>query len=407
MESVPKYIGNTKSKELHIADCYTVRNMYHSNQRPFQDINQAVLAGYDFCGHCLPQYGIDTNEPKEASYFFGHFYAKTSINAPQTINNTELEPGCSIELFVSLHQNVFEDGQWMLQPVSHHKVDVLSNRMDFETKKTGDDGIAHWTPSLSEQASPGNINFQAETNIGKDLIWGTQNRGTLNFSVPNEIKFSEGQRLEFDHETRIHFQLLKRKTIQADVFRGHTENEFTHIKELRRFEDGPLPEGEHFLFWDGTTEHDPEKHKQVDRGVYKIVLQGTKGDRDRAARYLYKKKGSVLVDEPEVVDPLISHITFGTNPFSNKSKTTIRFTLAKKAMVNIHIQHRNWRFKGDCLKELVRNKTFEAGSHSVTWNGTNNAGGQVSLGAYKIRIKANDQQWIKGGLWKKAVWNVD
>jgi flagellar hook assembly protein FlgD len=71
------------------------------------------------------------------------------------------------------------------------------------------------------------------------------------------------------------------------------------------------------------------------------------------------------------------------NPFN--PSTTVAFDLAKPAMVRIGI----YDVSGRLVRTLI-NRSMEAGSHDVGWNGTNNAGTGVPSGMYFYRMTTSD-----------------
>ena len=71
------------------------------------------------------------------------------------------------------------------------------------------------------------------------------------------------------------------------------------------------------------------------------------------------------------------------NPFN--PETTIRFSLASDAKTELAI----YNVKGQRVKTLVNDK-LKAGSHTVRWQGRNDAGKGVSSGVYLYKLKAGD-----------------
>lgn len=72
------------------------------------------------------------------------------------------------------------------------------------------------------------------------------------------------------------------------------------------------------------------------------------------------------------------------NPFSNS--TTIDFQLESTKKVNLTI----FDMSGNQVK-VMANQTYPSGSHSITWNGTDGNGRQLSSGIYFYVLKADDQ----------------
>ncbi|OQY25907.1 MAG: hypothetical protein B6244_14615 [Candidatus Cloacimonetes bacterium 4572_55] len=71
------------------------------------------------------------------------------------------------------------------------------------------------------------------------------------------------------------------------------------------------------------------------------------------------------------------------NPFN--PATTIRFFLSETTPVQLSIYNIN----GQLVNRLLAGTIYEAGSHSVTWNGVDNKGNPVVSGVYLYRLKTN------------------
>jgi hypothetical protein len=76
------------------------------------------------------------------------------------------------------------------------------------------------------------------------------------------------------------------------------------------------------------------------------------------------------------------------NPFTYS--TTIEFTITEKKQISVVI----YDFSGNQVKSLV-NKNYSAGKYSLSWDGTNESGTQVTSGMYFYILKADDQQISK------------
>ncbi|MGE5314149.1 MAG: C-GCAxxG-C-C family (seleno)protein [Acidobacteriota bacterium] len=70
------------------------------------------------------------------------------------------------------------------------------------------------------------------------------------------------------------------------------------------------------------------------------------------------------------------------NPFN--PATNIEFSVPKSEKVSVVI----YDIQGREVKKLVDQESFEAGSYSVEWNGTDNSGGNVVSGIYFARMNA-------------------
>ncbi len=76
------------------------------------------------------------------------------------------------------------------------------------------------------------------------------------------------------------------------------------------------------------------------------------------------------------------------NPFN--LATNISFYLSEKSQVNLNI----YNVLGEKVRTLV-NGTLDAGSHSITWDGKNEAGSVVASGIYFYRLNVGDQVMTK------------
>ena len=76
------------------------------------------------------------------------------------------------------------------------------------------------------------------------------------------------------------------------------------------------------------------------------------------------------------------------NPFN--PTTRINYDLPKATHVNLTV----FNVLGQTVTTL-KDGFMEAGSHSITWNGTDNGGATVASGIYFYRIEADDFQATK------------
>jgi hypothetical protein len=89
------------------------------------------------------------------------------------------------------------------------------------------------------------------------------------------------------------------------------------------------------------------------------------------------------VDDATVVPSTFALAQNYPNPFN--PTTTIEFSLAKREMVMIEI----FNTLGQKVRTLL-NESKGAGSHSIEWTGTDDAGDPVSTGVYLYRLTAGD-----------------
>lgn len=403
-----KFIGNIRSKEFHRFDCFALKNVYNINQRPFYSKKQAISKGYDPCGHCLGAKKKKSEVKGVNEHYFGHFYGIFNGISTDDYSGIDVNHGDEINVFVKLQKVVFENGKWTMIPINNHNIDIFCDFINFPTQITDNDGLAKWNYTIPNDFEPGTTDMRVNPHIEENLIW-QNGSGSLFFNVPQQIEILKNIPKDFDQETKIVFKLAIDKKIKADIYRGSSENDFSHINNLRDFNNGIMKANDGaFLKWDGTIDHGVWKGTSVKRGKYKVVIRGENGISDRDDLYLNKKKGILGGVDPEPNQPndYVSGISFSRNPFSKKTKVTLKFTLKKSATVSIHIQHINWNFIGECVKEFFNNKYLKKGPHSYTWDGINNSDSQAALGEYKVRILANEEPYVKNGLWKKGHWNL-
>lgn len=94
------------------------------------------------------------------------------------------------------------------------------------------------------------------------------------------------------------------------------------------------------------------------------------------------------VDDATVVPSTFALAQNYPNPFN--PTTTIEFSLAKREMVMIEI----FNTLGQKVRTLL-NESKGAGSHSIEWTGTDDAGDPVSTGVYLYRVTAGDMAQTK------------
>ncbi|GAW92426.1 S8 family serine peptidase, partial [Calderihabitans maritimus] len=88
----------------------------------------------------------------------------------------------------------------------------------------------------------------------------------------------------------------------------------------------------------------------------------------------------------DTTKPVISNVSDGPDPFlAAHNASNISFTLSEEAFVTVKI------YAGSTLvKTLLNNSLRGAGSHSVSWDGTNNLGYRLPDGLYTYKINATD-----------------
>jgi len=96
----------------------------------------------------------------------------------------------------------------------------------------------------------------------------------------------------------------------------------------------------------------------------------------------------VANDDPQVA-PLVTRLYANyPNPFN--PRTTIRYSAKEPCDVYICV----YNIKGNIVKNLIQSK-ISTGSYTIDWDGTNNAGTQVSSGIYYLYMKTSNYQSCK------------
>ncbi|MFO7654798.1 MAG: FlgD immunoglobulin-like domain containing protein [Candidatus Krumholzibacteriia bacterium] len=76
------------------------------------------------------------------------------------------------------------------------------------------------------------------------------------------------------------------------------------------------------------------------------------------------------------------------NPFN--PTTTIKFTVPRTGDVSLRI----YNVRGELVRTLLDEARYDAGTHPVVWEGTNENGGKVASGVYFYEVRANGQTVI-------------
>lgn len=88
-------------------------------------------------------------------------------------------------------------------------------------------------------------------------------------------------------------------------------------------------------------------------------------------------------DENTVVPTVLTVDQNYPNPFN--PETTIAFSLQEASNVSVEI----YNIRGQKVKTLVNNEHKQPGTHTVTWNGTDNSGRSAASGVYLYRVDAD------------------
>lgn len=84
----PSFIGNNRSKEIHLPSCFCLRQINKGNIVPFNSLQEALQEGYNGCGHCLTEYNNYSWTPTSP--------LQESIISPEKIQHEKLITGFSI-----------------------------------------------------------------------------------------------------------------------------------------------------------------------------------------------------------------------------------------------------------------------------------------------------------------------
>jgi len=98
---------------------------------------------------------------------------------------------------------------------------------------------------------------------------------------------------------------------------------------------------------------------------------------------------SGVAQDPQTEEAVCNLIGNVPNPFTNS--TMISFSLASQAHVLIDI----FNLKGQKIRSIL-SSYFDSGSHSMTWNGKNDADQEVPTGIYFYNLKVNNEVTYTG-----------
>ena len=106
---------------------------------------------------------------------------------------------------------------------------------------------------------------------------------------------------------------------------------------------------------------------------------GTEGDDLWIRKY---KIGTVGISEHESLHGYFSISQKGSNPF--KDRTVIDYQLPRLSTINVAV----YNHLGQAVRTLVQNEVYQAGRHTVVWDGKDDGGKNVSNGVYFLRFEA-------------------
>jgi len=174
--------------------------------------------------------------------------------------------------------------------------------------------------------------------------------------------------------TNIYFDIDQNASLDVEIRQGSTV-----VKQFSAYNGSTTyNSGSYQIVWNGTN----NLGNEVPEGTYTVYVtaQNANGS-DTAHTSFYVTNGTVQTTGPNVENLRVSPSSF--EPVEDS--TLISFDTDKLAQLTVEVLSGNTvvktysNFNGDNLA---------AGSHSVSWNGTNNAGNAVSNGLYTVRVTA-------------------
>ena len=230
--------------------------------------------------------------------------------------------------------------------------------------------------------------YDTDTETGSITVEYDNNNGvapviTSDYASPNP----------FDPDTEntyVYFTLNTESDVTVEIFNGSTR-----VDTL--ITDNTLSAGAHTKVWDGRN----SSGNKVSEGTYtyKITAQNSY-DTDT-------ENGTVTVEYEDNnnndVDPNISNAyatptTF--DPEDNES-TTVHFTVNTCVYVTAKVYKQS---NDSLVKTLSSNNYLCEGSHTITWNGRDTSGNEMSNGDYYIRITVTNNQ---GSDWEEENVTID
>ncbi|RMH81657.1 MAG: T9SS C-terminal target domain-containing protein, partial [Calditrichaeota bacterium] len=119
-----------------------------------------------------------------------------------------------------------------------------------------------------------------------------------------------------------------------------------------------------------------------------IVGYGNNAATNRIEAFWLDRGGSTGIEQPEFLPKSVHLYQNFPNPFN--PTTTIEFSLPHVSRITLHV----YDVAGRKVKTLV-NGTFPAGTHTVQWDGTNEAGEPVTSGVYLYRLTSGNYTAVR------------
>ena len=151
---------------------------------------------------------------------------------------------------------------------------------------------------------------------------------------------------------------------------------------VRTLESDALKQpGINFAYWDGKN----SSGSIVRDGVYTFKISAV----DLAGHPAAPITGTITVER---LNPSLTSVSDSPDPLplTDSASSTIKFTLSEKAKVSIRIYDNN-----QTLINTIGNKTFDYGENSIVWDGSDQAGNEVTNGTYTYIIEATDSFFKK------------
>ena len=106
--------------------------------------------------------------------------------------------------------------------------------------------------------------------------------------------------------------------------------------------------------------------------------------------WVYKQTWNTLDAEKQKSEPMINYKMYNPYPNPFNSSTNIKYKVLKRNMVNINI----YNLKGIFIKSLV-SEHKDVGDYTISWNGKNDKGMDVTAGIYLYTIESKGTEVTK------------
>jgi subtilisin family serine protease len=173
----------------------------------------------------------------------------------------------------------------------------------------------------------------------------------------------------------IPFQLNKKAKVTAKIYdsKGNT------VKTV--WSDKGLSGGSHTLTWDGKN----GAGKLLKDGTYRLTMSVT----DYKKRKGTTRKKSIIIDTKLVFGGVVLDQTVFKMDGSAKSNVNIQ--VKEQAAISAYVKAES----GAIIKQLFRNKKYNIGSYTISWDGKNNSNSFVNEGKYYYSLEITDNSGNK------------